>query len=432
MALKIRRGTEAERAALTGANPAAGEPIFVTDTGKLWVGDGVTTGGIEINPNINLNDLEDVSVAAPASGQVLTWSTPNSRWEATTLSIAQELNDLTNVDAITGVATKKVLKYDGTANGGAGGWVAGDEAFLSFDLDQQLASKSIDNLGDVSVSGTDSPTIGQVLAWDNVSSLWKPSDIDLSSLSLGNLETDITGSVFADDSSVMIDGVAGTVNLYNGVTRIVDNQISVEGVNEVQIGNINDSVSNVLQVINADGSEPIEIINIAGTGINDSAKFTFTGRHGDMVTPVKATAGDYVGVLSSRSVDPDVDGLGNEGNVPNSIIAMTVDNNETVANDTAKGKIIFLNNAGTGTTPSLVAASFDARGYFAINQATVHVADAHLDVNGFMKLAPQTAEPTAVEGMIVIADGTTWDPASKGGAVSYPVYYDGSAWNAFY
>jgi len=34
--------------------------------------------------------------------------------------------------------------------------------------------------------------------------------------------------------------------------------------------------------------------------------------------------------------------------------------------------------------------------------------------------------------MFAVADGTTWDPASKGGSVSYPVYFDGVSWNALY
>jgi hypothetical protein len=45
MPLQFRRGTDAQRTAVT---PAAGEPIWVTDTTKLYVGDGTTAGGIEI------------------------------------------------------------------------------------------------------------------------------------------------------------------------------------------------------------------------------------------------------------------------------------------------------------------------------------------------------------------------------------------------
>jgi hypothetical protein len=45
MPIQFRRGTDAQRTAVT---PAAGEPVWVTDTTKLYVGDGTTAGGIEI------------------------------------------------------------------------------------------------------------------------------------------------------------------------------------------------------------------------------------------------------------------------------------------------------------------------------------------------------------------------------------------------
>ena len=50
-----------------------------------------------------------------------------------------------------------------------------------------------------------------------------------------------------------------------------------------------------------------------------------------------------------------------------------------------------------------------------------------------MVLTPLNVEPISpVAGTIVAADGVSWDPASKAGAVSYPVFYDGVAWNALY
>jgi hypothetical protein len=45
MPLQIRRGNNIDRLALT---PLQGEPIFATDTKKLYVGDGTTVGGIEV------------------------------------------------------------------------------------------------------------------------------------------------------------------------------------------------------------------------------------------------------------------------------------------------------------------------------------------------------------------------------------------------
>ena len=45
MPLQLRRGTNAERLNIT---PVAGEPVFTTDTEKLFIGDGTTAGGIEV------------------------------------------------------------------------------------------------------------------------------------------------------------------------------------------------------------------------------------------------------------------------------------------------------------------------------------------------------------------------------------------------
>ena len=53
MALKLRRGTNAERTAIT---PVAGELVYTTDTKKVWVGDGSTVGG---NIVTGQNDIVD-------------------------------------------------------------------------------------------------------------------------------------------------------------------------------------------------------------------------------------------------------------------------------------------------------------------------------------------------------------------------------------
>jgi hypothetical protein len=42
------------------------------------------------------------------------------------------------------------------------------------------------------------------------------------------------------------------------------------------------------------------------------------------------------------------------------------------------------------------------------------------------------APASPVVGMFAVADRVTWDPASKGSGNAYPVFYDGSAWNALY
>jgi hypothetical protein len=46
MPLQFRRGTDSQRSTVT---PAAGEPLWITDTQKLYIGDGTSTGGIEVS-----------------------------------------------------------------------------------------------------------------------------------------------------------------------------------------------------------------------------------------------------------------------------------------------------------------------------------------------------------------------------------------------
>lgn len=74
MPFQIRRGTEAERVSIT---PAVAEPIFTTDTKRLYVGDGSTPGGIRVSGDIpdSINDLSDVNIPlSPSTGDVLTWT----------------------------------------------------------------------------------------------------------------------------------------------------------------------------------------------------------------------------------------------------------------------------------------------------------------------------------------------------------------------
>lgn len=74
MPLRLRRGTDTERQLIT---PQEGELIYVTDTKALWAGDGFTQGGIKVTGDIpeNLDDLTDIDLTiAPQIGQVLKWN----------------------------------------------------------------------------------------------------------------------------------------------------------------------------------------------------------------------------------------------------------------------------------------------------------------------------------------------------------------------
>ena len=62
MALQIRRGSNTQRLAIT---PAAGELIFTEDTKKLFVGDGTTAGGIQVDTTLSSQYLSVPSNITP-------------------------------------------------------------------------------------------------------------------------------------------------------------------------------------------------------------------------------------------------------------------------------------------------------------------------------------------------------------------------------
>ena len=116
MALRLRRGTDAERLLIT---PVEGELIYTTDTKLLYAGDGTTAGGTLVagaggGGSTTIAALTDTNVPSPENNQVLTWNDGTSKWIATTLPGVGtlELNDLENVLTTSPVAGE-TLVYDG-------------------------------------------------------------------------------------------------------------------------------------------------------------------------------------------------------------------------------------------------------------------------------------------------------------------------------
>ena len=180
MALRLRRGTDAQRTTLDGVSlpvPAEGELIYTTDTKKLYVGDGSTAGGIAVdvaNSSLSVDDLIDVDITStpPTSGQSLVWNAGNSEFEP------------------------------------------GDPTILS--------NKSLNSLQDVDLA-SNAPVVGQVLKWDGAS--FVPANDQSGGLVTGatydiNISGDVSGSVFASDSSLVIDGTDGK---FKGVIETTQN-----------------------------------------------------------------------------------------------------------------------------------------------------------------------------------------------------------------
>lgn len=479
MPLQIRRGTEAERQVLASP-PQMGEMIWITDDQKLYIGDGATLLK-DLTPitGFNAEDAEDAIGAMLGTASTHQGISFNYNDAAGTLDATVSLDQLRqNVDMnsfditgngnvnITGnvTATRFTGDYQGSisaddstimldaVNGvfNLNGTVGTDvlpNANEQYDIgsagarfkDLYLSGSTI-HLGTAQMSrnaagGVNLPAgstidggpIGGTGAGGslNVDIVGDDSSVIVNSsantITANYIYGDVNGSVFADDSTQLVNAIDGTVNLNNGVLNFTDNVLRVQLPETlIKIADITDSApSPTLQITNIDYSQPIEIVALGGTSIIDSTKITFSSRHGNIVTPANPSAGDFIGGFSARAYET------NTGDyVPSSIFGFQVDPDETVAADTIRGKVVFTNNGGTGSSPVLKYLTFNAQGWLAVNQET---ASATLDVNGFAKLAILTAAPASpANGMIAIADGTTWDPAGTGNQAA--VAYLGGGW----
>jgi len=158
MALKLRRGTEANRTSIT---PAEGEIIYVTDTKKIYVGDGTTPGGV----------LQGGS----GGGGSLTGITDN--------------------------ATASVLTL-GDAN-------------ISIDVDLSITGQEIVGDGDINISGDVTASgagTGIITANSFVGNVTGNVTGNAVGAHTGTFDGDMTGSVFSDDSTIIVDGNTRTLH----------------------------------------------------------------------------------------------------------------------------------------------------------------------------------------------------------------------------
>ena len=172
MALRLRRGTDAERTLIT---PLEGELLYVTDTKRLYIGDGTTPGGVAVldatNTGITLGNLADINLTddstIPADGEVLSYDASNDRWVPVSInSVVGSLDDLGDVDLTTPATDGQVLKFD----------ILSNTFKPTDDLDTTLVK--ITDLADVDTQST-VPTNGQILRWDAGSDRWVPDNLSV-------------------------------------------------------------------------------------------------------------------------------------------------------------------------------------------------------------------------------------------------------------
>jgi hypothetical protein len=101
------------------------------------------------------------------------------------------------------------LTISGLIVGDLKGSVFGDDSTVLVDGVNGRLNLSRNELADLFDVDTAAPTNDQVLAWNGIR--WTPTN--LGNIQLTYLTGDVKGSVFADDSTVLVDGINGTLNL---------------------------------------------------------------------------------------------------------------------------------------------------------------------------------------------------------------------------
>jgi len=261
MALRLRRGTDAERLTIT---PVESELIYTTDNKELFIGDGITVGGNKIGGIIPqfLSDLNNVDAASPQIGQVLKWD--GSNWVATDdndTGVIEGSNYRINI-----VDDNSTIMVD-TSTGTFTGNFIGD---LTGSLFNDANNKIVDS---------SSSTFTGTFVGDGSGLINLPISQDGSGIVEGsNYRINIVG----DDSTLLVNGVNNSINT-NGLT-LQDNIIKVNTIN------------NSLTISN-DNVEPMRIESITNGNFGGFPIFDISSSRGTVEDKINVIAGDIVSGL---------------------------------------------------------------------------------------------------------------------------------------
>ena len=358
MALQLRRGTDAERSAVTFA---VGELVYTTDTKKLYVGDGATAGGNSASAD-TLDSLTDTDLTGSTNNDVLTYNASTSKWESVSVPglgrIA--LTDLTDVSPGP-FQTGEILQFNGVQ-------------FAPTSINQIINPGSSLNLNLIAddstmmVNATTSTFTGDLIG-------------NAFGAHTGTLDGDLTGSVFGDDSSVMIDSVG---------KRVVANieSPSITTTKEIDVTASSDNSGLVLT----------GVAGAASTG----PKLIVKSSNGTPAAPtvsVGATTGD--GLM-------DLHGMGFDGADYKlaGMIRVAVDLDSTVATNVVPGRINLITANSSGNLNNLM--TFNSSGNLGIGLPRplekLHV-NGNARATGFVQFGSLTTTErdalTAANGMVI-------------------------------
>jgi len=215
MPLQLRRGNTAEVNSIT---PLVGEIVYDTQLKRVTVGDGSTAGGIAI-AGVSLNEAKDAAASSLLAG---THKNISFAYNSTTKVLSATVDILTHETIVADAIDVSAVK-DGS----------------TIILDVANATLYADVTGNVTgnINGVVTGTAGSSLIGN------------VTGNTTGYHTGDVKGSVFADDSTVLVDGVSG--KLFGDLTGNVTGNLT---------GNVTGNLTG-----NADSATVSATINITNT-----------------------------------------------------------------------------------------------------------------------------------------------------------------------
>lgn len=433
MALRLRRGTDAQRLLIV---PAEGELIYTTDTKRLYVGDGSTAGGVLVNTAdaFSIGDLSDVDLGSgPGFGQVLKWDgfnfvpsddigegivgsgvTEGSNYRINILGDDSSILVNTVDNSFTGKLYGDVWDFISDEK-----VIDGDNRLAKVDITtdadvtilQHNTSNYYDPSGNLLIDGGLRAFFGDVDGSIRGSVYNTDLSVAIVNHLTGQLTGDLKGSVFGDDSSVLVDAINGTITgLVNGV--IDTDQPAVIGKNRNATGRAFTVYSNAHLAF---GSPVATIINTGDTAVANELNLLKT--RGTPDAPTIVQTGDTLGSLSFSAFD------GTSNNVAASI--------RTTVGAVSAGSIesdlcFYVRNGAIGTY--MKRAELGSTGIWQADRFSSLTQEA-FTVESFMTLVPMSAAPTTpTAGMVAVDDGSNWSGVATNGTDETLVIYLNSAW----
>lgn len=348
----IRRGTNAERTAGGGVVFALGELIYVTDTDALYIGDGVTPGGIlladqnsgglssaftaestqvKLEKDLNLNGQDivgtgniNISGNITATGNI---DIGDNTGDTVTITAQVDSNITPTIDNTFNLGTLSKRWQNVYASG------------LSVDGQIDAVSINANTVADNSAVMVNVAT--NTFTGNLTGNVDGNVDGDVTGNLTGNvtgrLDGDVTGSVFADNSTTLVDGVAGVLrgdhygSLYGSV-KALNNGFTIlnPGTDGTDASIVATLVGNVTGNVNGNVQGNV-VGNTTGSHTGDVKGSVFAD---DSTILVDAVAGIVPGSVISGTVTANLVGnvQGNlTGDVTGNIFTNLIDSVDSTA-----------------------------------------------------------------------------------------------------